>query len=116
VSIGATLETATADARESLDWLLANHASDPTIPGGVSYHFLMMMGTLCGGWQMARAAKLAAKKLSGGATDSDFYTAKILSAKFYAEQAMPRVAALARSVQTGSATMMSVTLDQLRGD
>jgi len=116
VGMGEALEAATVEVSETLEWLLASHASDPTIPGGVSYHFLMMMGTLCGGWQMARAAKLAAGKLEGGASDSEFYSAKILSAKFYAEQALPRVLAHARSVRAGSATMMSVTLDQLRGD
>ena len=102
--------------REALDWVLANAASDPNLPGGVSYHFLMMLGTLCGGWQMARAATVAAAKLAGGATDTDFYNAKILSAKFFAEQALPRVAAHALSVQSGSSTMMSISLDQLRGD
>ena len=114
--IGAALSVAVSEVRVSLAWLLENHASDPTIPGGVSYHFLMMMGALCGGWQMARAAKVAHEKLAGGDADTDFYSAKILSAKFYAEQALPRVASHARSVQSGSATMMAITLDQLRGD
>ena len=114
--IGSALSVATEDARESLSWLLANHASDPTIPGGVSYHFLMMLGALCGGWQLARSAEIAADKLAGGTVDSDFYKAKILTAKFYAEQSLPRVVAHARSIQSGSATMMAVTLDQLRGE
>jgi alkylation response protein AidB-like acyl-CoA dehydrogenase len=114
--IGAALSAAVSDVRASLVWLLENHASDPTIPGGVSYHFLMMMGTLCGGWQMARAAKVAHGKIAGGDADTDFYGAKILSAKFYAEQALPRVAAHANSVKFGSATMMAVSLDQLRGE
>ena len=114
--IGGALAAAVAEARTALKWLLENHASDATIPGGVSYHFLMMLGTLCGGWQQARAAKIAAEKLAGGAADSDFYNAKILSARFYAEQALPLVSSHARSVQSGSATMMAVSLDQLRGD
>ena len=114
--ISAALSLAAEDAKAALVWLLDNHASDPTIPGGVSYHFLMMMGTLCGGWQMARAAKVAQEKLAAGNADTDFYSAKILSAKFYAEQALPRVAAHASSVKSGSATMMAITLDQLRGE
>jgi hypothetical protein len=114
--IAAALSSAAEEAKASLVWLLENHASDPTIPGGVSYHFLMMMGTLCGGWQMARSAKVAREKLAGGDIDTDFYSAKILTARFYAEQALPRVAAHARSVQSGSATMMAITLDQLRGE
>ncbi len=59
---------------------------------------------------MARSAKVAREKLAGGDADTDFYTAKILMAKFYAEQALPRVAAHARSVQSGSAIIMAITL------
>ena len=114
--VAAALTAAVEEAKTSLAWLLENHSSDPTIPGGVSYHFLMMMGALCGGWQLARSAQVAAEKLAGGDADKDFYNAKILSAKFYAEQALPRVAAHSRSVQFGSATMMAVTLDQLRSE
>jgi alkylation response protein AidB-like acyl-CoA dehydrogenase len=114
--LGDVIKSAQAEVADVLGWLLENHASDPSLPGGVSYHFLMMLGTLCGGWQLARSAQVAATKLAGGAADSDFYKAKILSAKFYAEQALPRVIAHAVSVKAGSTTMMSITLDQLRGD
>jgi alkylation response protein AidB-like acyl-CoA dehydrogenase len=114
--LGEALSAASGDARVTLDWLLENHASDATIAGGVSYHFLMLLGTLCGGWQMARSAQIATEKLAGGTVDTDFYTAKVLSAKFYAEQALPRVSAHARSVRSGSATMMAITLEQLRGE
>jgi alkylation response protein AidB-like acyl-CoA dehydrogenase len=114
--IGAALAAAEADARSALQWLLENHQMDANIPGGVSYHFLMMMGALCGGWQMARAAGIAAANLADGASDTDFYKAKVLSARFYAEQALPRVASHAQTVQAGSATMMAMTLDQMRGD
>ena len=114
--LGAAIKSALGEAETALNWLLENHGNDPTIPGGVSYQFLMMLGTLCGGWQLGRAAKVAADKLADGAADTDFYNAKIISAKFYAEQALPRVAACAASVKAGSATLMSVSLDQLRGD
>ncbi|MCP4002198.1 MAG: acyl-CoA dehydrogenase [Gammaproteobacteria bacterium] len=114
--IATALAMAVEDAKASLTWLLEHHASDPTIPGGVSYHFLMLLGTLCGGWQMARSAKVAREKLTGGDADTDFYNAKILSAKFYVEQTLPKVAAHSRSVKSGSATMMAFTLDQLRGE
>jgi hypothetical protein len=114
--IGASLNAAVAEVRGALDWLLKNFSADPSVPGGVSYHFLMMLGVLCGGWQMARAAKVAADKLASDAGDKEFYGAKILSARFYAEQTLPRVTSHALSVKTGSATMMAITLDQLRGD
>ena len=114
--LSAALKAALTEVTGVVGWLQENHASDPNLPGGVSYHFLMMLGTLCGGWQLTRSAQVAADKLAGAAADTDFYNAKILSAKFYAEQALPRIAAHAGSIMAGSKTMMSVTLDQLRGD
>ncbi|MGI9292154.1 MAG: acyl-CoA dehydrogenase [Gammaproteobacteria bacterium] len=114
--LGDALNAALGQVQDALEWLSANHSSDPNIPGAVSYSFLMMLGTLCGGWQMARAATIASAKLADGAADKDFYNAKILTARFYAEQALPRVGAYATSVKAGAATVMSVSLDQLRGD
>jgi hypothetical protein len=114
--IGAVLKAVVVEARAALSWVLENHTDDPSVAGGVSYHFLMMLGTLCGGWQLARAAKISSEKLASGAADKDFYNAKILTARFYAEQLLPRVASHANSVQFGSTTMMAISLDQLRGD
>ncbi|MBT8423167.1 MAG: acyl-CoA dehydrogenase [Gammaproteobacteria bacterium] len=131
--IGATLErvqaggselTAIADelssaldaARDSLQWILDNHASDAHIPGAVSYHYLMLMGVLCGGWQMANAALIAQQKLADGTADENFYAAKLASAKFYAEQALPRALSHARSITHGCETMMAFTQDMFEGE
>jgi alkylation response protein AidB-like acyl-CoA dehydrogenase len=114
--IGGALSEAVAVVRESLEWLLANYKADPNNAAAVSYHFLMMLGTVAGGWQMARAALVAKAKLDGGAADKDFYNAKILTARFYAEQALPRALGHAKTIQAGGATMMAITLDQLRGE
>ena len=78
--------------------------------------FLMMLGSVVGGWQMARAALAAKAKLDGGTADTNFYNAKIKTARFYAEQTLPRALSHARTIKAGGETMMSLTLDQLRGD
>jgi len=111
-----SLTAAVSSAREALAWLLANAKADPANAGAVSYHFLMLLGLVAGGWQMARAALIATEKLAAGAADNDFYAAKILSARFYAEQSLARVSGHAGTISSGSATMMSITVDQLRGD
>lgn len=102
--------------RESLTWLLANADANPANAGAVAYHFLMMLGLVAGGWQMARAALIANEKLTSGAVDKSFYKAKILSACFFAEQSMARVLGHAQTIKAGGATMMSMTVDQLLGD
>ena len=86
------------------------------MPGAVSVNYLMAVGTLCGGWQMGRAAKVAAEKLTAGDSDAEFYKAKILSARLYSEQCLPKVISYAKMVRAGAGTIMEVTIDQLLGD
>ena len=115
-AISDSLAEGVAAVRESLQWLLANHDKHAANAGAVSYHFLMMLGSVVGGWQMARAALVAKAKLDGGTADTNFYNAKIKTARFYAEQTLPRALSHARTIKAGGETMMSLTLDQLRGD
>jgi len=115
-AITVALREGIASVRASLEWLLANFKASAANAGAVSYHFLMMLGVVTGGWQMARAALIANQKLADGAADKEFYTAKILTARFYAEQSLPRALAHARSIAAGSETMMAFTLEQFRGE
>jgi alkylation response protein AidB-like acyl-CoA dehydrogenase len=110
--IGASLATSLKQAQGASQWLAENAANDVSNAGAVSYHMLMMLGTLMGGWQMARAALAADRKLSVDLVDSDYLSAKILTAKFYAEQILPRISAHATTISAGSATMMAFTQEQ----
>ena len=111
--IGTALDAAVASIEVSAQWLQANVSNDANVAGAVSYHFLMMLGVACGGWQMARAAVAAQARLDGGDVDTDFYAAKVQTARFYAEQAMPRVHAHAASITSGGDTMMAFSAEQL---
>ena len=114
--IGTALREGVANVRAALEWLLANYKASAANAGGVSYHFLMLLGTVVGGWQMARAALVANAKLAAGEVDKDFYTAKLQTVSFYAEQSLPRAMAHARTIAAGSETMMAFTLEQFRGE
>ena len=116
VVIAAALQEAVGNVRTALTWLLEHNAANPANPGAVSYHFLMLLGTVTGGWQMARAALAAQAQLDAGAADTDFYTGKLQTARFYAEQVLPRAFAHGRSIESGSATMLRFTLEQMRGE
>jgi hypothetical protein len=95
-------------------WLAANHARHPAAPGAASYHVLMLLGTVTGGWQLARAALIAHKRLAAGATgpDRDFFKAKLVTARFYAEQFLPLATAHLRALQAGPDTLLALTDDQ----
>jgi alkylation response protein AidB-like acyl-CoA dehydrogenase len=112
----AVLRRELKSGREALgevtDWLLESAKTDENAAGSVSVNLLMLMGTVIGGWQMARAATLATGKLDSGAADSSFYETKLTTARFYAEQIMPRVRAYRDAVTAGSENIMALSEQQ----
>jgi alkylation response protein AidB-like acyl-CoA dehydrogenase len=114
--IAASLAQGLAQSMQAAQWLADNAADDAANPGAVSYHFLMMLGTLMGGWHMARAALAAQHRLDSGDADAEWLQAKTLTARFYAEQCMPRITAHAQAIAAGSATMMAFTPEQFTSE
>jgi hypothetical protein len=110
--IRIALQEAVGDLSAATEWLLENHQRSPEIPGAVSHSFLMMMGTIVGGWQMARAAAAAARRLAAGDPDKEFFHAKIISARFFAEQVMPVVSAYRKALESGSEAVMALSEEQ----
>jgi len=112
------LTKALAEGRDAIEsavgWLAVNHARHPAAPGAASYHLLMLLGTVTGGWQLARGALIAHERLAAGATgpDRDFYQAKIVTARFYAEQFLPLATAHLRALQSGPETLVALTDEQ----
>jgi 3-(methylsulfanyl)propanoyl-CoA dehydrogenase len=91
---------------EATQSLLKALATSPDRALAVAVPYLKLSGFVAGGWLMARAAGVAAAKLSG--SDRDFYAAKLHSARFYAEQVLPSALAFARVV-TGGAVSVTET-------
>lgn len=87
------LKTATAS-------LLEKMASRPDLAMAVSVPYLRLCGYVAGGWLMAKASAIAAKKKDG--PDRDFYEAKLRTGLFYAEHALPQVLALTQIVTKGA--------------
>jgi alkylation response protein AidB-like acyl-CoA dehydrogenase len=112
----ALLRTALRDGVDAtatvVEWLLDQAGKDPRLPAAASFHVLKLMGTLIGGFQMARAALAAGAALDEKRGDPPYLTAKIATARFYAEQIMPQIPALARIVCEGSGSVMSLSEDQ----
>ena len=53
----------------------------------------------------ARSALVATRRLAEGASDAGFYRAKVLTARFYAEQVLPQAAGHLRAVEAGATTL-----------
>jgi hypothetical protein len=70
--------------------------------------FLKLMGIVCGGWQMGRAALVAQRKLKSGEGDPAFYRAKIITAKFFASHFLAQAPALRNIIVEGGADVMAL--------
>jgi 3-(methylthio)propanoyl-CoA dehydrogenase len=93
--------------------LLTGERKDPELAGSAAFNYLMLVGTVIGGWQLARGALVAAGKLEQDATvDTNFLRAQVLLARFYSEHVMPRVVAYGTAVRAGSGTIMELAADQ----
>ena len=81
-----------------VDFVLANAKSDPKAVFAGSVLYLELAGIVLAGWHMARAMLVAARDEVG---DAPFYGAKIATARFFAEQILPRAVALETAIVTG---------------
>ena len=93
---------------EATDWLLGAYAQDPktAVAGAVPY--LKLWGVVAGGWQMARAALVAKRRLDTGSDDADFYRAKLATARFFAEHILPLAHAYTPSIVQGAASTLAL--------
>jgi acyl-CoA dehydrogenase len=95
-----------------VDYLLATFGKDIKAASTGAVPFLKLMGIVAGGWQMARAALVAEKRLAEGAADKPFYEAKIASARFFADQVLSQASGLCTAVLAGGAGALGLSDEQ----
>ncbi|MDH3977823.1 MAG: acyl-CoA dehydrogenase C-terminal domain-containing protein [Gammaproteobacteria bacterium] len=110
--IAQALASSVNELELAAQWLVDHAGSDADVAGAVAFNFLMLMGTVTGGWQMARAAKIATELLDAGSEDRSFLEAKIISAQFYAEQMLPLAGTYRANVTAGADTIMALDAGQ----
>ena len=96
---------------EVVSFVAAHSKSDIRAVFAGSVPYLMLSGTVIGGWNMARAALVAQAKISAGDADS-FYAAKIKTARFYADYILTRASGLRASIVGGAEGVLALTEDQ----
>jgi len=111
-AIGLRLAAATAALQNAIDWMVKTSADKPRTAYAGSVPYLKLWGVVAGGWQMGRAAKVAADKLAKGEGDAAFMRAKLATARFYAENLLPLADAYAQSAVSGSASVLALGADQ----
>jgi len=111
-AIGVRLAAATAALQNAIEWVVGASGVNARAAYAGSVPYLRLWGVVAGGWQMARAANIAADKLAKGEGDAAFMRAKIATARFYAENLLPLADAYAQAAVTGSDATLALAADQ----
>ncbi|MGB3723974.1 MAG: acyl-CoA dehydrogenase, partial [Pacificimonas sp.] len=89
------------------NWL-TEKGRDPDDAGAGAQPFIRLAGIAVGGWLLALQAREARSRLAMGKGDPDFLNAKIVTARFFAEQIVPQGTALLGPVQRGRETLFAI--------
>ena len=106
--------TRAVDGLESATrWLIDTYGASPDEAAAVAVPYLKLFGVVSGGWVMVRAAVIARGKLQDPQNDADFLSAKLVTARFYAEHILPQAGAYADTVVCGAASVLALDEAQL---
>ena len=114
VTTRAALRRGLEAAREVVAAILEGYEADPNLAGATAVNFLMLMGTVLGGWQLALGACAATLQLESGDADRAFLEAKLVTSEFFAEHLMPRIEAYRATAIAGSRNVMGLSREQLQ--
>jgi 3-(methylthio)propanoyl-CoA dehydrogenase len=114
VAIYKQLRTASQALEESVNFIVASFKSDVRAAFSGSVPYLKLTGIVLGGWQMARAAMVAAELVekNAPATDIDFLRSKIATARFFAEHILSQSAGLRTAIVDGGVGVMAMAESQ----
>lgn len=87
--------------------LLESGARDPASTGAAAFNYLMLCGTVVGGWLMARSAVAAAGTLRANGSNAAFAQTKITTTAFYMHHVLPRALTYAAIVKSDATLVTS---------
>lgn len=99
--LGDRLREGAQTLQASKRYLLDN-SDDAFVALSAATPFMVQAGCLLGGWQLGRAASVAAEAVEQGRDSDGFYAAKIHTARFYMRHILPRIHAYTPAICGGS--------------
>jgi alkylation response protein AidB-like acyl-CoA dehydrogenase len=111
-AIAQRLQEGSAALEEVVGYVVANIKVDVKAVFAGSVTYLKLAGIVLGGWQMARAALAAQKRLDAGEGDAAFYRAKIGTARFFADHILSQAPGLRTSIVDGAAGVLALEIEQ----
>lgn len=111
-AIAQRLQEGSAALEQVVEYVVANIRTDVKAVFAGSVTYLKLAGIVLGGWQMARAALAAQKRLDAGEGDAAFYRAKIGTARFFADHILSQAPGLRTSIVDGAAGVLALEIEQ----
>ena len=106
------LKAASKDLQAAGMYFLANGMKNPNNALAGSYDFMHLFGHVCLGLMWARMAKVATDALANGASDIDFYAAKIATGRYYVARQLPATTMHLARITSGADSVMALAADQ----
>ena len=110
LAVARRLEAARTAFEQAAVYIAGQAKSNPNAAFAGSVPYTMLAGNLVAGWQLARALMVAEDRLAAG-EDTDFMTAKIATARFYAEHILTRAPGLRDAIVEGAASVTALALE-----
>ena len=97
--------------QSTAQYILDNKEMSAKFEGAVSYNFLMQMGYVCGAWYHIRSAKIAQDNIAAKKGNAEFYQNKVIAARFFINQLLPRAQAYGLAVSAGAGVGCELSAD-----
>ena len=107
-AIGVQLASATADLQAAIDWMVTAYGQQTRAAHAGAVAYLRLWGLAAGGWQMGRAALVAADHIVSGVGDPQFMHAKIATARYFADCLLPQASGFAHTVIYGGESALAL--------
>ena len=107
-SIATQLSASIASAKRATEWIATMFPNSPAAVFAGAVHYLKLMGTVSGGWMMARAALAAATQIKAGEGDGDYLKAKIMTTRFYADHILTMAPSFADALMLGAESVLQM--------
>jgi butyryl-CoA dehydrogenase len=111
-AIHKRLSAASVALEQVVDYIAKTAKSDIKAAFAGSVPYLKLAGVVFGGWQMARAALVASRKIDAAEGDVAFYRAKLGTARFFADHFLSQADASRAAIVEGSAGVLALAEEQ----
>jgi len=105
------LKAGRAAFEQVVDFVVRESKANPNAVFSGSVTYLMLAGNLMAGWQMARALLAAERALAAGEGDAAFLSAKVTTARFYAEHLLSKTPGLRDAIVDGAESVTALPLE-----